>query len=43
MLNDVMGSKINKANIGLFIGFHKPLAQVINGWKTLVIVSLRKI
>ena len=43
MLNDVMSCKVNQADIGLFIGFHKTLAQVVDSRKALIVICFRKI
>ena len=43
MLNDIVRSKIDQANIGLFIGLYKPLAKMIDGGKTVVIIRFSEI
>ena len=43
VLNNVVQSQVNQTYIGLFVGLHEVLAQVVNGWEAVVIVLLGEV
>ena len=43
MLNNVMSSEVDETNVCFVACLYKPLTQVVDSWKTLIVVDFGKV